>query len=90
MLNINNLPGKLKHSEGEGAAWLIVFPGDCAGKYLSFPCFPAVAGAARAVKPCAVPTMPDRGLKAKREHEEFAACFGKRFLIKSVVSGQPR
>lgn len=67
-----------------------IFPGDCIGKYLSFPYLPSVVvGVASPIKLCAVMTMPNR-VKPKREHEEFAACFGKRFLIKSVVTEQTR
>lgn len=68
-----------------------IFSGDCTGKYLSFPYLPAaVVGVATPIKLCAVTAMPNRGGKPRSEHEESAACFGKRFVIKSVVTGQRR
>lgn len=68
-----------------------LFPGDRIGKYPSFPHLPsAMVGVASPIKLRAVTTMANRGVKPEREHEESAACFGKRFLIKSVVAGQTR
>jgi len=92
-LNINGLPGKLKHAAQK--VWEQLgcygFPGDCLGKHLSFPHLPsAVVGVASPAKLCAVTTMPSRGVKPKRQHEELAACLGKRFLIQSVITGLAR